>query len=447
MFEGLIPTDIPQNFEANLRYALSLDEKDPLKKFRSAFHIPPAGNHESIYFTGNSLGLQPKKAEQYFLEELEDWKKLGVEGHVKARNPWVSYHEWYSPRLAKIVGALPEECVAMGSLTANLHFMLASFYRPTSKRFRIITEYKSFPSDLYALRSQARFHSVKNGEQIFDPEEAIIEVHPEEGSYDIPDQKIIDTIRQYGDSVALVMIGGVNYFTGTLFDLEKITTAAHETGAFAGFDLAHAAGNVSLQLHDWNVDFAAWCSYKYLNAGPGAVAGYYVHQKHHNDKHIPRLEGWWGTNKNDRFKMFPDFDPIPTAEAWQHSNAPIFNMIGLRASLELFEEAGIEALAEKSRLLNAFLSFLVGKINTDTGKNLLEIITPADPKRKGCQLSLVIPDNGTAGKGKMVFSQLTEAGIIADWREPNVIRVAPVPLYNSFEDVYHFYEHLNRLLS
>lgn len=410
------------------------DQLDPLAGFRKKFLFPSFQDQPVVYLTGNSLGLQPVAARQYFLDELDDWAKWGVEGHVHARNPWVSYHEMYSDLLAPLVGAKSSEVVAMGSLTANLHFLMVSFYRPKGKRFKILCEQKSFPSDLYALRSQARLHG-------FNPEEAIVEIAPEEGSALISQEAVLEKIHALKDELAMVMIGGVNYFSGQVFDMKAITAAAHEVGATVGFDLAHAIGNIKLDLHAWDVDFAAWCSYKYLNAGPGAVGGYFIHERFHREKDIPRLEGWWGTNKKNRFLMKPEFEPIPTAEAWQHSNAPVFNMIALRASLEIFHEAGMENVLEKSRKLTAHTEACIGQLNERLGRNAITILTPSDPAERGCQLSLVLHE-----RAKEIYPQLQAHGVIADWREPDVIRIAPVPLYNSFEDVYRFSQILENLI-
>jgi kynureninase len=423
------------HFEDSLEFAISQDHYDPLRGFRDRFLFPQHNEKDVLYFTGNSLGLQPKNARDYLLQELEDWKNLGVEGHFHAKHPWFPYHEPFGALLAPVVGALPSEVVAMGSLTNNVHLLMVSFYRPAKQRFKIICEEKSFPSDQYALDSQVRFHG-------FDPKETVIEIGPREGETWIRTEDILAAIEKHKDSLALVMMGGVNYYTGQLFDMPAITRAAHAAGALAGFDLAHAAGNALLELHDWEVDFAAWCSYKYLNSGPGSVAGIYVHEKHHTDKNIPRFEGWWGTNSQTRFRMNRQFDAFATAEAWQLSNAPVFSMAVHRASLEIFAEAGMTALREKSKNLTGYLEFLVDKINTDAGRKQLGIITPPDPAQRGCQLSLVIE-----GRGKEIFSAITGKGVIADWREPNVIRVAPVPLYNTFQDVYEFSRILKETLS
>lgn len=420
-------------YSNTIEFARKLDAEDSLASFRDKFHIPHLHGKQAIYFTGNSLGLQPKNTETYLKEELEEWRTWGVEGHFNAKRPWFAYHEFFSESLSKIVGAKPEECVAMGSLTANLHFLLVSFYRPTKERFKIICEQKPFPSDTYAFASQARFHG-------FDPNEAIIELQPREGEYIIRTEDIIDTIEKHKDELALVCLGGVNYFTGQLFDMKSISEAAHKAGAFVGFDLAHAVGNVPLQLHDWNVDFACWCSYKYMNSGPGGVAGLFVHEKYSKLKDIPRFEGWWGYNPETRFNMTAEFEPMAGAGAWQVSNAPVFTMACHRAALDIFDQTSMESLRLKSEKLTGYLEYLIKEIIAENGVDSIRIITPENPVERGCQLSLIFPT-----KGKEVFNKLTEAGIISDWREPNVVRVAPVPLYNSFEDVFLFAQELKKM--
>lgn len=423
------------SFEKSAEYAANADAEDVLKDFRKKFIFPELNGITALYFTGNSLGLQPETAKDALLTEIDDWAKFGVEGHFEARNPWYSYHEMFSVGLSKICGALPTEVVAMGSLTNNLHLLMVSFYRPTKERFKIICEKKAFPSDIYALHSQARFHG-------FHPNEAVIEVAPREGETTIRHEDILDAIHQHSHELALVMFGGVNYFTGQLFDMKSITEAGHKAGAVVGFDLAHAAGNVKLELHHWNVDFAAWCSYKYLNSGPGSVAGIFVHEKHHKNNTLPRFEGWWGTNPDTRFLMSDTFDSMENAGAWQLSNAPVFSMAVHKASLDIFMEAGMDRLIEKSKKLTAYLEFLVKTLNAEMGTNVIEVITPENQAERGCQLSLRFP-----GYGKDLFHRLTKHGIIADWREPNVVRVAPVPLYNSFTDVYGFYSTLKSILN
>jgi kynureninase len=420
-------------FEFFHEFALRADASDSLGKFRDQFLFPMHDGSNCLYFTGNSLGLQPISAMERIRTELHDWAELGVEGHFNARNPWFSYHEQFARPLSAITGSKEKEVVAMGSLTNNLHLLLVSFYRPTASRYKILCEKKAFPSDTYALKSQIRFHG-------FDPTSALIEIGPREGEYLIREEDILEVIGQNKDELALVMIGGVNYFTGQLFDMEKITAAAHDAGAFCGWDLAHAIGNVELKLHEWGVDFAAWCSYKYLNSSPGGVAGLFVHEKHLGTKDIPRFEGWWGTEPTTRFLMEDTFEPMDSAGAWQLSNAPVLAMAVHKASLDLFEEAGFENLRKKSIFLTGYLEFVVDAIARKKPGSV-ELITPREPGRRGCQLSLVFP-----GKGKALFQALTDKGVVADWREPNVVRLAPVPLYNSYEDVFRFGQILDSLL-
>ena len=412
--------------ENTLQYAQQLDSQDQLKHFRSKFFIPQHDGNDVVYFTGNSLGLQPKTVKEYINQELDDWAQFGVEGHFQARHPWLSYHELFPETLSKIVGCQPEEVVAMNQLTVNLHLLMVSFYRPTKQRYKIICEAKAFPSDQYAFESQVRFHNLE-------PDNAIIEIKPREGEHNIRHEDIISTIETNADSLALVLFGGVNYYTGQLFDMQSITAAAHKAGAYAGFDLAHAAGNVELHLHDWQVDFACWCSYKYLNSGPGGVAGAFIYQKHHNNDSLQRFAGWWGYKKETRFLMESGFEPIPTAEGWQLSNAPVLSMAAHKASLDIFEEAGFENLVKKGRQLSDFLLFILDEINASHKKKLIEIITPRGEKEKGCQVSMLMLNSG-----KEIFQALTNKGVIADWREPNVIRISAVPLYNTFEDVWRF---------
>lgn len=405
-------------------FAQQLDEQDELKHFRESFYIPMIYGKESVYFTGNSLGLQPKSAQDYVLNELEDWASLGVEGHFHARNPWMPYHEIFPNQLSKIVGCLPNEVVVMNQLTVNLHLLLVSFYQPTTSKYKILCEAKAFPSDQYALESQVKFHG-------FEYEDAVIEVAPRQGEHNIRLEDILQAIEDNKDSLALVMFGGVNYYTGQLFDMKAITETAHKYDIFCGFDLAHAVGNVELNLHQWNVDFACWCSYKYLNSGPGGVSGIYIHEKHASNTSMKRFAGWWGYDKESRFKMDKGFKAIPTAEGWQLSNAPILSMAAHKASLDIFEEAGQERLHKKRKMLNQYLWFILTESNKN--KELFEIITPKNEEERGCQVSLLTKENG-----KQLFDALTKKGVIADWREPNVIRIAPVPLYSSFEDVWKF---------
>ncbi len=419
-------------FENSQAFAKQMDEQDPLKHFRDKFYIPIVNGQESIYFTGNSLGLQPKTTQDYVLNELEDWASFGVEGHFHARQPWFSYHEMFPNLLTRIVGALPEEIVVMNQLTVNLHLLMASFYQPTKERFKIICEAKAFPSDQYALETQARFHAL-------DPDNTIIEVAPRAGEHAIRTEDIVSTIKQHAAQTSLLIFGGVNYYNGQVFDMKTITKAAHEAGAFCGFDLAHAIGNIELHLHDWDVDFACWCSYKYLNSGPGGVAGAFINQKHAVNTALPRLAGWWGHEKETRFQMEKGFKPIATAEGWQLSNAPVLSMAAHKASLDLFEEAGMENLIAKGQQLSDYLFFLIEELNAGALEKKIEIITPK--AHKGCQVSMLMLE-----QGKEVFNTLKQNGVFADWREPNVIRVAPVPLYNSFEDVWKFGEIIKLIL-
>lgn len=381
---------------------------------------------EAIYFTGNSLGLQPKSTQDYVLNELEDWANYGVEGHFHARNPWMPYHEIFTDQLSRLVGALQHEVVAMNQLTVNLHLLLVSFYRPTKERFRIICEAKAFPSDQYAMESQVNYHG-------YSYNDAVIQVAPRAGEHNLRTEDILATIEQYKDSVALVLFSGVNYYTGQLFDIPAITATAHKVGAYAGFDLAHAAGNVPLQLHDWDVDFACWCSYKYLNSGPGGVSGVYIHERHSSDTSLPRFAGWWGHDKENRFLMEEGFKAMPSAEGWQLSNAPILSMAAHKAALDLFDEAGWDKVFAKAKALNQYLWHVLDEVNTLFADRPIHIITPRNESAHGCQISLLMMRDG-----KKIFEALKAASVIADWREPNVIRIAPVPLYNSFEDVFRF---------
>lgn len=410
-----------------LEYAREMDVKDPLRKFRDAFHFPNFHEKEVIYFTGNSLGLQPKTVQSYIQEELDAWAKYGVEGHFMAKKPWFSYHEFLTEKAAKVVGAKPEEVVITHSLTTNLHLLMVSFYRPEGKRTKIICEAKAFPSDAYALESQVKFHGL-------DIEKDLIEIAPREGEHLIREEDIISAIEEAGDTLAMVMIGGVNYYTGQLFDMKKITEAGHAVGGKVGFDLAHAAGNINLQLHDWGMDFAAWCGYKYLNSSPGGVSGMFVHERHANSPDLPRFAGWWGYDKETRFQMEPGFKPMYGAEGWQLSNAPVLGMAAHLASLDLFEEAGMDRIGAKRDVLTAYLESVIDDISErNADRCTFEIVTPRDITKRGAQLSIL-----AHGQGKALFDALTEQGVIADWREPNVIRIAPAPLYNSFEDCYRF---------
>jgi len=413
--------------------AQNLDKDDDLKSYREKFFFPTTEADHCIYLVGNSLGLQPKNVRDFINIELEDWAKYGVEGHFHARHPWYSYHELLMETGAELVGAGKGEVVHMNGLTANLHFLMVSFYRPREFRFKILCEGKAFPSDQYALESQVKFHG-------HEPEDAIIELYPREGEHTLREEDIELAIEEYKDELALVFIGGVNYYTGQLFDMKRIAAKCHECGITVGFDLAHAAGNVPLNLHEWGVDFAAWCTYKYLNSGPGSISGIFIHEKHSKSPELPRFAGWWGHNKKERFKMEPGFDPIPGAEGWQLSNAPVLAMAPHLASLEIFKEVGMAKLRAKSLKLTAFLEKLVKAVSAENGAKL-EIITPSEPENRGCQLSLL-----THGYGKELFDYLQTNGVFADWREPNVIRIAAVPLYNSYMDCYHFANLLNEAL-
>jgi kynureninase len=414
-------------FENSLSFAQSLDASDRLASFRERFYFPQHNGKDMLYFTGNSLGLQPKSVRASINQELEDWATYGVEGHFLAKHPWFSYHEMFADGAAQVVGGLPSEVVIMNQLTVNLHLLLISFYRPSGKRIKILFETKPFPSDHYAFESQARLHGL-------DPKDVLVEMQPREGETTLRTEDIVAKINELGDELAVVCFGAVNYFTGQFFDIASITNAGHAVGANVGFDLAHAAGNVPLHLHDQNVDFACWCSYKYLNSGPGGVSGAFVHEKHHANKDLIRLAGWWGHNKSSRFQMEPGFDPIESAEAWQMSNAPVLSMAAHKAALDIFVEAGMSALREKSLNLTGYLEFIVDAVRNNTGVHL-QILTPSNPNERGCQLSIVVP-----GATKQLVKDLAERGIIVDWREPNVIRMAPVPLYNSFKDIFTFGE-------
>lgn len=421
-------------FENTLEFARNLDQQDPLKSFREAFHFPTFHSNEVRYFTGNSLGLQPKSTAKYIQEELEDWAKYGVEGHFLSRRPWFSYHENLTEKVAKIVGAKPIEVVVTHSLTTNLHLLMVSFYRPQGKRTKILCEAKAFPSDQYALESQVKFHGLST--------EHLVEVSPREGEQLIRLEDILSKIDELGDELALVMIGGVNYYTGQLFDMETITKAGHKVGAVVGFDLAHAAGNINLKLHDWGVDFAAWCGYKYLNSSPGGVSGIFVHEHHANNPNLPRFSGWWGHNKEKRFLMEPGFQPMTGAEGWQLSNAPVLGMAAHLAAVDIFDQAGMEAIGTKRDLMTAYLEFVIDSISErNKEKCTFELITPRDKKQRGAQLSIM-----ALGQGKALFDALSDLGVVADWREPNVIRIAPAPLYNSFEDCWWFGQLLEKAI-
>jgi kynureninase len=398
-------------------------------QYRQHFHIPPFGGGDTIYLCGNSLGLQPKKAREYVLEELDDWAALGVEGHLHARHPWLPYHEFLTASMARLTGANPSEVVVMNSLTVNLHLLMASFYRPTPQRYKILIESDAFPSDRYAVASQARWHG-------YDPKEAMVIWHPAPGEHYLRLERLKAILEAEGESIAMILLGGVNYYTGQYLSIQEITALGHQYGITVGWDLAHAAGNVDMKLHDWHVDFAAWCSYKYLNSGPGSLGGVFVHDRHGQDLTVPRLSGWWGHNKETRFGMRDDFDPLPGAEGWQLSNPPILPLAAMRASMELFDDAGIQNLRQTSRQATQWLYDALFRVPG------IEIITPAHPDERGCQLSLLVRHEGRA-----LFDRLVQSGVIADWREPDVIRVAPVPLYNTMEDIERFADVLASSLS
>jgi kynureninase len=410
------------NFRNDQDFATEMDKADVLSRYRDAFHIPQMNGEDCVYLCGNSLGLQPKSTREAVVQELTDWQNMGVEGHWNAKNPWMPYHEFLTEGYAHLVGAKPTEVVAMNTLTVNLHLMMVSFYRPTATRHKIVIEGGAFPSDQYAVKSQIQFHG-------FDVDSALIELHPREGETTLRNEDILAVIEKEGDSIALIMLGGVNYYTGQLFNMAEITKVGHAKGCVVGFDLAHAVGNVPLNLHDWDVDFACWCSYKYLNSGPGSVAGCFVHERHAQNTDLPRFAGWWGHDKTTRFTMGPNFKAIPGAEGWQLSNPPILSLAAVKASLDIFTEVGMEALREKSLKLSHYLDFLLDDIN----EGEFSVMTPRADSERGCQFSVVVKQNG-----KEAFDALEKAGVICDWREPDCIRIAPVPLYNSFTDVYKF---------
>jgi kynureninase len=414
-----------------LEYAQQQDKEDTLSYLREQFHIPKDKNgNDWLYFTGNSLGLQPKTTKDYINQELKDWASLGVEGHMHAENPWMSYHEFLTQSMAKIVGAKPLEVVVMNTLTTNLHLMMVSFYKPTKKRYKILIEADAFPSDKYAVESQLRHHG-------YDDHEGLVLWKAREGEELANYDDLEKIIEEQGDEIALIMIGGVNYYTGQFFDLKKITKLGHKNGCVVGFDCAHGAGNVELNLHDSGADFAVWCTYKYLNSGPGSLGGCFVHERHAFDKTLNRFTGWWSHNKKTRFNMRHDFDVLPGAEGWQLSNPPILSMAAIRASLDIFNEVGIENLTKKSKKLTGYFEFLINELNHKD----IKIITPSNPNERGCQLSIQVKN-----ADKKLHQKLMEAGVITDWREPDVIRCAPVPLYSSFEDIYKMVERLKKIL-
>ncbi len=412
-------------FENSLAFAQQLDAQDQLSHYQNEFSFPQVNGKNVIYFTGNSLGLQPKRAKTYVDEVMNDWANLAVEGHFYAEKPWWDYHERFANPLSKLVGALPSEVTVMNTLTVNLHLLMVSFYKPTATRYKIICEEKAFPSDQYLFQSQVNFHG-------YATEDGIVEVKRRDGEHNIRLEDVLAKIDEVGDELALVLIGGVNYYTGQVFDMKTITEAGHRVGAYVGWDLAHAAGNIELHLHDWQVDFAAWCSYKYMNSGPGNASGCFIHEKHHTNSELPRFAGWWGHNKERRFKMEPQFDPIQGADGWQISNLPVLSLAPYLASVELFAEIGMDALIAKRNTITAYLEFVLREIDREVHGNF-EIITPSNPSERGCQLSVFLH-----GEGRSLFDYLMKNGVIIDWREPNVIRLAPVPMYTSFEDIYRF---------
>jgi len=412
------------NFQNTREFAKSLDAQDALSKYQSEFEFPKVNGKKVIYFTGNSLGLLPKRAKKYVDDVMNDWANLAVEGHFYAEKPWWDYHERFSNPLSKIVGAKPSEVSVMNTLTVNLHLMMVSFYCPTATRYKIICEEKAFPSDQYMLQTQVQFHG-------FDPKDAIVEVKRREGEHNLRTEDIIAKIQEVGDQLALVLIGGINYYTGQVLDMKTITQAGHQVGANVGWDLAHAAGNVELHLHDWDVDFACWCSYKYMNAGPGSVSGYFIHEKHHH-KNLHRFGGWYGHNKERRFLMEPDYTPNEGALGWQSSCTGVLAMAPYLASVEMFDEIGMDALIAKRNLITSFLEFIIDDVAKETGADL-EIITPKNQAERGSQLSVILH-----GQGRALFNYLMKEGVIVDWREPAVIRLAPVPLYTTFEEMYDF---------
>jgi len=418
-------------FQADRTFALTMDQNDPLAQYRHEFFIPKqASGEDVIYFCGNSLGLQPKSTRAYVEQELKDWQELGVEGHFQAKRPWMPYHEFLREQTAQIVGALPAEVVVMNTLTVNLHLMMVSFYRPSPQRHKILIEANAFPSDRYAVQSQLRFHG-------YDPKEALLELplRPEEATHRSED--ILQFIDREGDAIALIMLGGVNYYSGQAFDMATITCAGHDRGCTVGFDLAHAAGNLILNLHDWQVDFAVWCNYKYMNGGPGCIGGCFVHERHGRCEDIPRFSGWWGHDQATRFAMPAAFRPTTGADGWQLSNPPILAMAALKAALDIFQSATMQSLRQKSKQLTAYLAFLLNRLEGDQCR----IITPSAPNERGCQLSLQMRRNG-----KAIHAHLQDAGVVCDWREPDVIRIAPVPLYNTFADVYDFVSLLQHII-
>jgi kynureninase len=414
--------ELQPDFQSGEDFAIAMDERDPLKEFRQRFLFPKTAGSDCVYLCGHSLGLQPETAAAYVEEELKEWAQLGVEGHFQAKNPWMPYHRLLTEQTAELVGAKPLEVVVMNSLTVNLHLMMVSFYRPTKARHKIIVERGAFPSDQYAVKSQIGFHG-------FDPAISLIELTPQPGESCLRDEDIESLIERSGDEVALIMLGGVNYATGQAFDMERITRLGQARGCVVGFDLAHAAGNLPLKLHEWGPDFAVWCSYKYLNGGPGCAAGCFVHERHARAFDLPRFAGWWGHDEQSRFEMGPSFRAMSGADGWQLSNPSIVSLAVLRASMALFHQAGMERLRAKSVMLTSYLEFLLNQ----KASSQFSIITPHERERRGAQLSIRVPQ-----KGRALCERLSHQGVVGDWREPDAFRVAPVPLYNSYRDVFRF---------
>ena len=418
-------------YKSGIHFAKAQDQNDPLAHYRDKFHIPKTSEgNEWLYFTGNSLGLQPKQTKNHINQELEDWANLGVEGHFEAKNPWLPYHEFLTESMAEIVGAKPIEVVIMNTLTTNLHLLMVSFYQPTRTKFKIVIESDAFPSDRYAVETQLKFHG-------FDPTESLIEWSPRAGETLLNIDDLASILDTQGDEIALLLIGGVNYYTGQYLDLKKIAKLGHQYGCKVGIDLAHGVGNILPNLHDSGVDFAAWCTYKYMNSGPGSLGGIFVHERHAHDESLKRFAGWWSQNKDTRFDMRQPLDIIPGAEGWQLSNPPILSMAAIKASLELFSEVGMPALRKKSICLTGYLEYLILELQNEH----ISIITPKDPEQRGCQLSIQVRN-----ADKSLHTKLSEANVITDWRTPDVIRCAPVPFYNSFEDVFNMVETLKTVL-
>ena len=418
-------------YQSTIEYAIQQDKEDKLSFLRDQFHIPKDKEGKDwIYFTGNSLGLQPKRTQKHIQQELDDWARYGVKGHIDGETPWLPYHEYLTEKMAKIVGAKPIEVVVMNTLTTNLHLLMVSFYRPTAKKYKIVIESDAFPSDRYAVQSQLKFHG-------FDAEKGLIEWKPREGEELLRIEDLEKIVSEQGDEIALLLIGGLNYYTGQFLDLKRIAQIGHKKGCIVGIDLAHGAGNISPELHQSGVDFAAWCTYKYLNSGPGSLAGLFVHEKHANDSTLPRFAGWWNHNKETRFNMRQPFDVLNGAEGWQLSNPPILSMAAIRASLDMFEEVGMDVLREKSEKLTGYFEYLINQFGSES----IKIITPSNPEERGCQLSIQVKN-----ADKRLHKKLTENNVITDWREPDVIRCAPVPMYNSFLDVFKMVEILKKIL-